>query len=94
MARPKTSQMASSTQEIACSARPRSRRMSFVAGSMASQAPSGSVAVRPSSRGASSSWMIATMIDCSTSVSPVYTSDTRPSWVYSRVTIVHRLSML
>ena len=27
--------------------------------------------VRPSSRGASSSWMIATMIDCSTSVSPV-----------------------
>ena len=51
MARPKTSQIASSTQAIACSARPRSRRMSLVAGSMARQAPSGSVAVRPRSRG-------------------------------------------
>ena len=44
---------------MACRARPRSRRMSLVAGSIARHAPSGSVALRPSSRGASSSWMIA-----------------------------------
>ena len=68
---PKTSQMAVSRQAMDCRARPLSRRMLLVDGSMASQAPSGSVALRPSTRGASSSWMMPTSSDCSWSVSPL-----------------------
>ena len=43
----RASQIAVSRQAMAWSARPRSRRMLLVEGSMASQAPSGSVALRP-----------------------------------------------
>ncbi len=87
------SQIAVSSAAIAWSASPRSRRMSLVDGSIARHAPSGSVAERPRIAGASSSWMIPTMTSCSASVSPLYDSETTPSAVCMRTTIVQQFTM-
>ena len=70
-ARPKTSQIASSRHAIAWSARPRSRRMSLVEGSMASQAPSGSVGAPTQQPRRQLVMDDPDESDCSTSVSPL-----------------------